>query len=355
MVMKKIETIFLFAFLLGWTHAQTSHAQVDLRMGGYMQAWYVPVDHIDVDGETSDTYGFRLRRSRMMGTARLNDTFSATIWYEFANPTRNMIDFFFDAKISPAWNIRVGQFIPAGQTFDTGRLVSSMLIFDERPVMTRALSNNMGYEFFRDIGVMAWGQQGIFWYAIHAGNGTGRFVQTGSNITNRSFGSGLYGVRLDVTPVQGLTIGSHLAWNYQKDFQLQNQGVPYDINNRSFSVRVATDALGIPEIFTQAEYAIGARDDTQTFDYSGWYAQIGYRITPATHALVRLDKYSEEFSGSTQVDNTNITLGMLHLFFHENREIAKFGLNYRRGTFGPGDVTAYSVTAWFQVRFIPVR
>ncbi len=334
--------------------ASTSMAQVDLRMGGYMQAWYIPMEYVETSVDTTDNYGFRVRRARMTGTAQINDRYSATIWYEFAGPTNNLLDFYFDARFSSSFNIRVGQFIPAGQTHDTARLVSSRLLLVERPVMTRALATNMGYNAFRDIGIMAYGTHGIFWYGVHAGNGTGRFNQTGTNISSRTPGSGLYGARVDATPIDGLTIGAHASINHQRDFSL-NGSAPYDINSRSVSGRILVDGLILPALYKQAEFAMGVRDDTQNFDYQGWYAELGYRVTDNLDVLVRYDVYEEEQSGTTIRENQAINLGLLQYIKHDNREIARFGLNYRRGTNGPGDFDNYAITAWFQVRFIPVR
>lgn len=341
-------TIAVLAFFIFIPLSKTN-AQLQVDVGGYGQAWVIFHDYSEAGKDVS---GYRLRRGRLFARSRVNETFSATAWFDFAGPDRNLIDFHLDAHIYPWLNIRVGQFIMAGQTFDTGRLVSSRLIFHERPMFTTQLASTMGYDAFRDIGVMFYGNYGPLWYGVHAGNGTGRFTQAGTHITSRGFGEGLYGARVDVELIEGLTIGGHASINSQNDAEIRG-AAPVDIKRRSWSARLMTYGLGIERVFTEFEYAAGDRKDDQNFTFNGFYAQAGFKVTSDWHLLARYDQFNRNRKGLPEETFDNITLGSLYYFRTDNREIARFGLNYRVGKDNPGSLDNYIVLAWLQVRFIP--
>lgn len=329
-------------------------AQVEFRVGGYMQSWLIANDYNESAFDTTNTWGYRLRRARMTGHASINDRLSATTWIEFASPNRNMLDFHFDYQFSPAANIRIGQFIPAGQTFDTARLVSSRLIFEERPQITRSISSTMGYDAFRDIGVMLYGTYGPIWYGVHTGNGMGRFTQASSNITSRTFGSGLYGFRTDITVMDGFTIGGHASINTQRDVVL-NGSAPYDIDRRSISARLKTDGIGLDKLYTESEFAFGSRADNIEYDEQGFYSLAGFKVTPETHLLLRFEMFKREYSDKTLQETSGINIGALHFIYHDEKEISRIGINYRAGSTNPGSFDDHAIIAWVMVRFIPVR
>ncbi|MFW6347622.1 MAG: hypothetical protein ACOC2C_03295, partial [Cyclonatronaceae bacterium] len=298
----------LIAILFSFIAAPRAQAQSKLEVGGYMQTWYIPNQSGDV-APNSDadftTSGFRLRRARLVARGRLNDTFSATSWLEFAGANNILLDFHIDAHLKPWLNLRAGQFIMPGQSYDTGRLVSSQLRFWERPQATTQLSSTMGYDGFRDIGVMAYGSYGRLWYGIHAGNGAGRFSQAGSQIRERDFGSGLYGARVDYEAIDGLTIGGHLSTNQQNNLVEEAGQQPFDIDRTSWSLRLNTNNLGVERLYTQFEYlSMYVNDDNRgvtaidgEYDMHGWYAEAGYGITPAWQVLARYERGYQRIVG----------------------------------------------------------
>ncbi len=351
---KKIILASVFALLF----LPLSHAQISFDVGGYMQTWYTgwqQTESFAPDGtiETSEVNGFRIRRSRITARGRINDTFSATTWFEFSGPNNNLLDFHFDANIYPWLNIRAGQFIMPGQTFDTARLVSSQLAFYERPQVTTRLASVMGYDAFRDIGVMVYGQHGRLWYGIHAGNGAGRFTQAGNHITKRDAFGGLYGFRMDYELIDGLTLGGHLSTNQQRNV-VQRGSDPFDRDRTSWSLRMRSDGLLLSGLFTQFEYAsLAARDDSR-FDLHGFYGEAGYRITPDWHVLGRYDYYLERPEAGGRLDADTFTFGITRYVRHEGREILRTHLNYSFGESSPGDLSNSILVLVVQVRFIPI-
>lgn len=328
------------------------NAQVKADIGGYGQIWGIAGEKIesDSDGITKEVSGYRLRRGRLYARTRINELFSATVWLELSTPDRALLDYYFDVHLFPWLNIRAGQFIMSGQTHDTARLFSSLLLFHERAPITTQLSSIMGYNAFRDIGVMAYGNYGRLWYGIHAGNGTGRFTQAGSNITKRKAGDGLYGIRLDYEIIDGVTLGTHASINTQNEMIIGNNA-PVDVDRRSYSFRLATDGFGLENLFTQVEYAAGTQDDSQTFDFDGYYAQAGYKITPEFHLLVRKEQFRRVPESGTRYKDDSITLGGLYFFKQNNREVARLGLNYQFGKIKPSNADTSLLVAWLQVRF----
>jgi hypothetical protein len=354
----------------------TVDAQISLDLGGYMQTWYIASETNDVIERDSETFpdlkentvhtqGFRIRRARLTARGSLNDTFSATTWIEFAGSSARLLDFYINADIKPWFNIRFGQMMMAGQTYNTSRTPSSILMFYERPAITGTVSSAMGYSAFRDIGIMLHGTYGRLWYGVHAGNGAGRFQQSGTNITERDTGGGLYGARIDYEIIDGISIGGHLSTNQQQNVVQNNTG-PFDIDRTSYSTRFATDGFGIKNLFTQFEYTYMKGNDeqitageTDSYKVHGLYAQAGYNVSKEWIIMGRYDEIVEK-DGITQTEfdgprtaTHHLTFGLSRIIFQNDKEIARTHLNYSFGESGPANLGHSALVLVFQVRFIP--
>ena len=375
---KKLAPCIVLISILFWTFVQTANAQIKLEVGGYMQNWYIANQSTDqltpseglapvLSSESLETQGFRIRRARITARGRIGDKFSTTTWIELAGSTPSVLDFHVDAHIRPWFNIRLGQFMMPGQSYDTSRLVSSRLIFYERSPITTTLSNVMGYSAFRDVGIMAYGRHGKLWYGVHAGNGAGRFNYAGSAITERKSGGGLYGARVDLDLFEGFSVGSHIATNQQKDVVQAGSG-PFDINRTSWSFRAVTNNLGIDGLFSQLEYmSLTGKDDSRGVNLSlegeyklhGFYAEMGYRITREWHVVGRFDEMVQKpgQSGLTGAFNrfgqNNYTVGVSRYIYDDSAELVRIHLNYSFGEAGPMDLNNSILVAVFQLRFIP--
>lgn len=374
---RRITWIFLAGLFFGGLQPIPLQAQIGLDVGGYMQSWYIARQSnemlttsqggVSIAGtETIETQGFRLRRARLMTRGSINETFSATTWVEFSGSSPSLLCFYADARLKPWFTLRIGQIMMPGQSYDTARNASSWLLFYERPAITTALSNAMGYSAFRDVGIMAYGQKGRLWYGVHAGNGAGRFNQAGSTITQRKAGGGLYGARIDWEMADGLILGGHVSTNQQRSVVQSGIG-PFDINRTSYSLRAATNNLGIGGLFSQVEYmALTSKDANRgllvnedgEYRLHGFYAELGYRITQDWRILGRYDEMTEK-PGQAVLPSTgrsftnNYTLGFSRFIFDDNKEIARIHLNYAFGKTGPMDLENSILLLVFQLRFIP--
>lgn len=343
--------VFMFwgIILLTFFPIQSIHAQMKVDIGGYGQIW--GVYSVNKELSTNEAMnGYRLRRGRLYARTRINELFSATVWLELSTPDRVLLDYYFDIHLQPWLTIRVGQFIMSGQTYDTARLFSTLLLFHERAQITTQLSSIMGFNAFRDIGVMAYGKRGRLWYGVHAGNGTGRFTNTGTNITQRKTGDGLYGARLDYEIIDGITLGGHASINRQNDLIIGNNS-PEDVNRRSYSLRLATDDFGIDRLFTQLEYAAGKQKDNQVFDFDGYYAQVGYKITPDFYFMIRKEQFRRIPEAESKFKDNSITIGGIYFFRQNDGEVARVGLNYQFSQSNPSQNERSLLVLWLQVRF----
>lgn len=368
MVKSRVRTLLLFTILLSSAY-QPAAAQTDLRVGGYLQTWYV-ADQKTVTGadETSRTNGFRMNRARLVAKGNISEKFSTTTWFEFASGTDILLDFHIDLHLKSWLNVRIGQFIMPGQSHDTGKLVSSKLIFWDRPNVTTALARGMGYTAFRDIGLMIYGSHGKLRYGIHAGNGFDRFSQPGIQISEREFGSGLYGARIDYRITEAVSVGGHLSTNQQRNV-VQQSGDPFDINRSSYSLRFAAKDFLIDGLYTQLEWmGLNAGDDSRgirlnedgQYNLHGIYIDIGYMLNRNWHLTSRYDQIIEkpgQFTGigsARRFKKDGYTFGLSHYLFQDNSEFARFHLNYSFEKSEPILSEQSILVLVAQFRFIPM-
>lgn len=368
MTISKIPYHFLFTLLIFFT-SQPAIAQTDLKVGGYLQTWYVADQKVVVGTEdAARTSGFRLNRARLTASGNISKNFSATTWLDFSSGSNNLLDFYADLHLTSGINFRIGQFIMPGQSYDTGKLVSSRLIFWDRPNVTTALSRGMGYSAFRDIGLMAYGRHKNLSYAVHAGNGFGRFNQTGSQITEREFGGGLYGVRIDYQLTESLNLGGHVSTNQQKNVVL-GTGEPFDIDRSSYSFRIAGRDILIENFYAQMEWmSLHAGDDSrgiilndnEQYDLKGFYIDAGYMLNRNWHLTSRFDRIIEkpgQASNSETIQRfkkDGYTFGLSHYLFQDDSEFARFHLNYSFEDSGPFISEQSILVLVAQFRFIPI-
>lgn len=333
-----------------------------------MQNWIVAdqsAEFMDGNGiiSRSSLQNFKIRRARLMGKGTINDIFSATTWLEFAGNTPSLLDFYINASISPKFNLRVGQMVMPGQSFTTSRRGSAALLFYDRPTIARQTGALMGFDAFRDIGVMAYGQVGNLWYGFHISNGTGRYRGEAST-SERKAGSGMIGGRVDYEVIDGLTFGGHVSINRQRDM-VRNQSEPFDMNRSSYSLRASIDNLFIDKLFAQAEYMQvhsndknwGVQTDTnENSTLSGFYTEVGYRLSPVWHVLGRYNENITELDPvieNNRFESNRYTVGVTRFFQYEEQEIVRVHLNYSFAKSNPMDLSDSILLLVFQLRFFP--
>ncbi len=345
--------IFMTAFIIAMFFYEDVNAQ-DIKIGGYMQNWLTLDQGTPKIAGTETTSGFRIRRARLNFKSDINETFAINSWFEFAEASKNMLDFYLTAKVSPELMFTVGQFITPAQAYETARLSSSKIPFYELADISLNLSKNMGHDSYRDVGIMASGKIDFLEYSAYYGNGNGRFFYTSNNIINRKFGNGLIGLRLDAAPIKGLSIGAHYSSNIQDSNYVSDpitaaKSIRYRDRN-SYSFNIVTDGLGLPELFSTIVFAAGKMKDANT-DYDGITATLGYKITSAIHVIGRYDTYNEEKKNLPDFNTSSVVLGMSYLFLKENNEIAKIALNYQIRNEDQTALDNNTLLLWMQIKF----
>jgi hypothetical protein len=357
--MKKLLLCLTLIVMMFFTF-QNVDAQ-DIKVSGYMQTWLTlnqqttaVANHPDIEESSS---GFRIRRARLSFKSDINETFGVNTWFEFADGTRNLLDFYVTAKVSPELMFTIGQFITPCQSYETAKLSSSKIPLYELSDISTKLSSNMGHDSYRDVGMMISGAFDIVKYSAYYGNGNGRLLFATNHILNKNISDGLYGLRLDVEPQKGLNFGVQYSINnqdsaYIKDPVTSVSGIKYR-DRSSFSVDLFTEGFGIPELFSSIGYSVGKIKDGTPLDYDGLTATIGYKITPAVQVIGRYDTYNQKNDTPNAIEyKTNgITFGANYLFFKEKNEIVKLGLNYQIRNEDPVETDNNTLLLWMQVKF----
>lgn len=374
--MRLLQTVLLsLAIFLSFLLPNKTFSQSKLEVGGYLQTWYIyqkqdvlysSLENLPVlNVQREESSGFRIRRARLLAKGSLNETLSVTSWVELATERPSLLDFYVTAEFSKVLNLRAGQIMMPGQSYDTFRRFSSKLPFFERPSITTKSSDLMGYDSFRDIGLMAFGQVGKLWYGLQTSNGLGRFQHAAYSFSERDFGSGLYGGRIDIEIADGFEIGGHFSTNQQQNL-VQNGSEPIDINRDSWSLRASLDDIIIPRFYAQTEYIyLKAYDESwglitnsvNKYRLSGFYTEAGYRITQNWHILGRYDEMYEEPDQSIVSDTKSFsnqyTFGVTRFIHEDQKEIARIHLNYSFGESGPMNLDESVLVLALQVKFIP--
>jgi len=356
--MKNYVFFLVFVLFVFFTHSADSQ---NMKIGGYMQTWLIlnqQTAKINASpGIEDQTSGFRIRRARLNFKTDINETFSVNTWFEFAEASKNMLDFYVEAKVSDALKFTIGQFITPAQTYETSKLASSKISLYELADISLNLSRNMGHDSYRDVGIMANGKIEIVEYSLYYGNGNGRFFYASNNILNRKFGNGLYGIRLDAEISKGLNIGMHYSANIQDSNYVSDPITSVKStrhrDRNSYSFNLVSDGFGLPDLFSTIIYASGKIKDGSNVDYDGFTATIGYKILPYLHIIGRYDTYNEKYPNTTKqkIENNSTVFGINYLFLKEKSEIAKIGVNYQIRKEKPTEIDNNIFLLWMQVKF----
>jgi len=362
--MRKLSRFLITVAILLFFCGVSVNAQ-GVKVGGYVQTWFLSQQNEgyaarpDIEDGVS---GFRIRRARLNFKTDINEIFSINAWLEFSDVQKALLDFKASAKICPELIVSVGQFMTPAQMNETSNILSSKIPFYDRSDISLKLSNYMGHDSFRDVGMMAGGTiEKVLNYGIYYGNGNGRLNYAGTTIINRKFGQGLIGGRLDFEPVKGLVIGGHYSINKQDSVNTGTTAAP-SISSKdrsSFSFNIGSDGFGLPALYTQFEYGNGKVDEilkNSKTEYNGWYVTLAYKVIPALQVLFRYDAYKETVKSTKGLadvtgENKNITAGLNYYFFKENAEIVKIGLNYESRKEDPTDLRNNIFVLWTQFKF----
>ncbi len=316
----------------------TSLFTSEFKFYGMGQTWitYEQTEPVPgLPGVPDENSGFRIRRAIVGMRSTISDVFSYTFNLEFAYKDSPALDIFLNGAFDKLFNVRLGQFIPGVQVKEA-TIVPTELAFYEYSDLALNTAAYSGFSALRDVGLEFYGSNDLFKYSAYYGNGTGRFNFNNSSqyIKNRKPGDGVYGLRLDFFPAEGLRIGGHFNINSQDSVVFDKSIVNYD--RYTYSLGFGINDFLMKDLYGEMDYVGGEVKDSTinstAFTYRGWQVTLGYRILKELHALGRYETcYTENryIQGTGhELTNHRYVVGLSWFWFKDNVDIVKVALNY---------------------------
>ncbi len=299
-----------------------------MKIGGYVQNWLVLREGTEgvPNAPAPYTSGFRIRRARLGFKGDISEMFGYNVLLEFANSQNILLDFATTAKLDPAFNVTLGQFIPPTQMYETSTISSANTECLEISDIATTVNTTMNLDSYRDVGLMASGNIDILKYGMYFGNGQGRFnYASRTGIVSRKFGDGLLGSRIDIEPLKNFTIGGHYAQNKQKSVVVSTL--------KKFDRQTYSAVIGMSDISgvtIRAEYAGGKNKDLSTNEssFTGCYALFAYKFIPQIQCVIRYEWMEEKSVGPVTTEHETLVFGGTYFFMKDDKEIVKLQLNY---------------------------
>ncbi len=356
--------VFLFsfiAFLCAIPHDVLSRTAGDsLHVSGYVQMWGTLHEELEngsrqlvtKDEAQQSASGFSIRRARFSIRSNLwSDRIAARVGLKLEQNIA-LLDCYALVRFGDCLNLFLGQMkIPSTYEVQTAsteldfisRTTISRNITDwslaryppgfKSVIVTRTKSN------LRDLGIAL---KGNLWgdtlrYFAMVGNGLGANWYIGGKENEQfadanGFGELFYAARLDVRPLQWVTVGGHYSVNNHDNMRVQGEkGAVIDLRRKSMS---ADMALALPyRISASGMVAGGVIDDDvfyedgkQDYVYSGYEMKVlGSIIEDLLEAGVRFDNYTYEINESgDRIKENHWTFGVTYHF----KDVFKCQLNY---------------------------
>ncbi len=337
--------IFFFILLLQ-LFVKTVYADPSVFIGGELSLWcaYEENENGILQEDTNDeaaeiTSGFNLKRGRVGFDyedlqyhldARLQIRLEERVDILDAYGAWGPVDWFRLAvgqmKIPSTYEV-----LTSGADLDfITRSTISGNIGDWSLSRTFSYSSFYGNEsYYRDLGIAVSGLIGprkkteLVKYFFMAGNGLGHSLYIGGSeskefIVSNDFGDYFYGARLDLLPLDGITMGGHYSINEHDDMLFNDENTVFDLDRSSWSVDVRLD---FTPVRIAGMYGAGVIDDDYfhtgltNLEYSGWETKILYQLLSDQLELgARYDTYSYESqeSGNT-IDENHWTFGVNYI------------------------------------------
>ena len=328
-----------------------------------MQTWWTMYEQVEngrLQSKTRDeaqqeAHGFSLRRVRVsVRSGGLQERIGYKVELKL-DSTPELSDCYVGFRLSDALRLYLGQMkIPSTYEVDAS---STELDFISRTLLSRSVPDwtlsgypsNFGTVTFtasrsvlRDLGVGLKGtvKRDLLRYFVMIGNGLGANLYVGGN-ENRQFirtnglGELLYGLRLDLRPMDWVALGGHYARNTHENMIVRDvaKGAVIDLHRTSWSADMGVACPG--RVRVRGMYAGGAMDEDILYgdgkkDYLYW----GYEGKGVWEILrdrleigIRFDTYRYEFNESDDRTEANTwTLGGTY----RHRAALKTQLNYMR-------------------------
>jgi hypothetical protein len=330
------------------------------HFSGYVQMWATLYEELEngmrqlvtKDEARQSASGFSMRRVRLSVRSDLwGERIAAQVGLKLEQNIA-LLDCYALVRFGDRLNVFLGQMkIPS--TYEVGT-ASTELDFISRTTISRNITDwslaryPSGFKAvivtrtksnLRDLGIAL---KGNLWkdtvgYFAMIGNGLGANWYIGGKENEQfsdtnGFGELFYGLRLDVRPLQWLTVGGHYSVNNHDNMRVQGEkGAVIDLRRKSMSADIA---FTLPHRIRASGMVAGGvidddvfyEDGKQDYVYSGYEMKVlGSIIEDLLECGVRFDNYTFEINESgDRIKENHWTFGITYRF----KDVFKCQLNY---------------------------
>jgi len=267
----------------------------DVTVSGYVQYQYTAKQ---TNESTPISTNFGLKAARLKGACKVTDKISTYALIDGAK-SLSVLEAGVDYAHAPFLTLRAGQFqVPFGYETQNSNFDVEVT---ERSQVVSALWDNTGASagYLRDQGLMAMGAHKLLNYKVACVNGTGLNTPDNNNhkdiIARLGAGIPMF-AGLGVSVLQG-------TWPNGADSQ--------DRTAFGFDMFLDTGKLLFQAEYITAEGRVTSISTAEDLKFGGYYATIGYRITPLVEPVFKYDKYDcDKDDDADDTITTNMYFGV---------------------------------------------
>jgi hypothetical protein len=252
----------------------------DVTLNGYFQYQYVAKEKI---GPTDPSTNFGIKAARLKGSMKVTDQISASVTIDGAKSI-SVLDANIEYAYAPFLTLRLGQFqVPFG--YETQNSNFDVEAVDRSQIVSALWNNGTTAGYLRDQGLMVYGRHKVLVYQLACVNGSG--VNTSDNNNHKDL-VGRVGIGIPAFAGLGVSV-------------LQGQGGLQDdlLDRTGFGCDLFLDT---GKLLVEGEYIsakgcnawIGSGWTGSETEYAGYYAILGYRITPLIQPTFKYDTYDPD-------------------------------------------------------------
>jgi Phosphate-selective porin O and P len=272
----------------------------DVTVNGYLQYLYSAKQKTDL------STNFGLQAARIKASCKLTDKISTYVLLDGAK-SLSVLEANVDYAYAPFLTARFGQFqLPFG--YETQNSNFDVEAIERSQIVNAVWYNGATTGYLRDQGIMLMGQQKLINYKIACVNGTG--LNTADNNNHKDF-MGRLGVGIPMFAGLGV---SYLNGKWPNGVDCQDRtafGFDLYLDTGKILVEgeyITADGMVLATNVTDPKHPIYGAADTK---FSGYYAILGYRVTPLIEPVFKYDKYdNDKDNDADETVTTNMYLGV---------------------------------------------
>jgi hypothetical protein len=269
----------------------------DVTVNGYVQYQYFTQQTTGQKGAIANNFLFKA--ARLKGSLKINDKISAMVYLD-GTKQPSVLEANVEYAFAPIAVARFGQFqVPFGYESQNANFDNEAI--DRSQIVSNLWYNGATLGYFRDAGVMLMGQRQFLSYKVACVNGSGLNVADNNNhkdIVGRiGLGIPMF-AGIGVSALRGAWPDSAAAKNV-------------DRNAVGFDLYLDTGKVLVEGEYIRGDGLVGKGTGVYHIadvNYSGYYALVGYRVTPMIEPVFKYDRYNPNTDKDDML--TNIYMGV---------------------------------------------